>query len=63
MVYEYACSSCDCEVEIVQRITDKPVLECPRCTQPALQRLISGGTAVIFKGSGWARDLYSKEGK
>lgn len=60
LTYNYKCDDCLAELEKEQRITDAPLTECPLCHQPALRRLIGGGSGVIFQGGGWARDLYAK---
>lgn len=58
MTYEYGCSTCQFKFESQQRITDRPHLKCPECGTLSLQRLVSGGAAVILKGGGWAKDGY-----
>jgi len=50
--YEYKCSNCGEIFEFFQKMTDDPVRECPVCGA-GLQRIISGGIGVIFKGSGF----------
>ena len=40
----------------------KEVMPCPTCGRDA-QRLISGGTAFLFKGSGFYITDYGKDGK
>ena len=40
----------------------KEVMPCPTCGRDA-QRLISGGTAFVFKGSGFYITDYGKDGK
>ena len=59
MTYEYSCLVCKHHFEVEQRITDKPLFECPNCKVCALQRLISGGGGFILNGGGWAKDGYS----
>ncbi len=49
--YEYECGACG-PFEQFQRITEDPLADCPRCGS-AVRRLISSGTGVIFKGSGF----------
>ncbi len=49
--YEYDCGICG-TFEQFQRITEDPLSDCPRCGN-AVRRLISSGTGVIFKGSGF----------
>jgi putative FmdB family regulatory protein len=50
--YEYQCSACSHQVEVLQKISDTPLLKCPDCGKSALKRLIS---APVFrlKGGGW----------
>lgn len=50
--YEYECMSCSYEFEAFQRITEEPLHSCPKCGR-SVRRLFSGGTGVIFKGSGF----------
>ena len=52
--YEYACGSCDTKHEIVQKMTDPTLTECPECGQPTLRKLFNG-VGVVFKGSGFYR--------
>jgi len=51
-IYEYQCTKCDHYLEALQRISDKPLRECPECGRHTLQRLMS---APMFRlaGSGW----------
>lgn len=51
--YEYLCRSCDLEFEEFQSIASEPIQICPRCKEKNVQRKISGGTGLIFKGSGF----------
>lgn len=34
-------------------MSDDPISTCPSCEREALERVISGGTGVIFKGGGF----------
>jgi len=56
-IYEYRCQSCANELEVTQRIVDPPLVECPACHQPSLEKLISP-TSFVLKGSGWYKDGY-----
>lgn len=52
--YDYQCDGCGLKFEVFQQIK-APVLEvCPKCDKPSLRRLIGAGSAVMFKGPGWA---------
>lgn len=57
--YEYECTKCKHVFEEFQKITDKPLLRCPKC-RGKLRRLISGGVGLIFKGSGFYATDYKK---
>jgi putative FmdB family regulatory protein len=50
--YEYFCTSCGFEFEEFQSIASEPISVCPKCNEH-VQRKISGGTGLIFKGSGF----------
>ncbi|MGQ9659631.1 MAG: FmdB family zinc ribbon protein [Thermochromatium sp.] len=51
-IYEYRCEHCGYELEQMQRLSDAPLTDCPRCGQPALKRLISVA-GFRLKGGGW----------
>jgi putative FmdB family regulatory protein len=50
--YEYECQSCKFYTELMQKISDPPLVKCPSCGRRTMQKLIS---APVFrlKGSGW----------
>jgi putative FmdB family regulatory protein len=56
--YEYRCNACEHEFETFQSITAKSLRKCPECGKLKLERLISGGGAVLFKGSGFYETDY-----
>jgi putative FmdB family regulatory protein len=59
--YEYQCVSCGHRFEAFQAISDEPIRVCPKCGS-RVQRLISGGSGLIFKGSGfYATDYQHKK--
>lgn len=49
--YEYACTACAERFEVVQRITDAALTECPACGQ-RLRKVIHP-VGVVFKGGGF----------
>ena len=60
--YEYRCNACGHEMESFQSIKARPLKKCPSCEKMKLERLISGGGAIIFKGSGfYETDYRSKD--
>lgn len=50
--YEYACKACGHQFEEIQKMSDPPIDECPKCHEKQAQRLISQGN-FILKGGGW----------
>ncbi len=49
--YEYECKNCEHEFETMHSILKKALKKCPKCNKNQLIRLISGGGAVIIKGT------------
>ena len=50
-LYEYACTACGEQFEKIQKFSDLPLTECPKC-KGALKKLLSS-SAIQFKGTGW----------
>ncbi len=57
--YEYECSECGHHFDKFQNMSDKPLTVCPAC-KGKVQRVVSGGGGVIFKGSGFYATDYAK---
>lgn len=51
--YDYICNKCEKVFEFFQSMSDAPLTKCPDCEKQKLRRIISGGTGLIFKGSGY----------
>ena len=51
-IYEYQCAECGAHKEILQRISDAPLTDCPECGKPALKKLVSAA-GFQLKGTGW----------
>ena len=51
-IYEYRCRSCDHELEVLQKLSDPELSDCPSCGQPELKKLISP-VGFRLKGGGW----------
>jgi putative FmdB family regulatory protein len=60
-IYEYKCTACKKQFEIVQKITDNPVAYCPEC-KGALKKMISN-TSFVLKGTGWYVTDYARNNK
>lgn len=51
-IYEYKCDACGHEMEIMQKMADDPLTECPECHKPALKKLVSAA-GFRLSGNGW----------
>jgi len=51
-IYEYKCSNCSHEFEKIQKISEEPIKECPKCNKKSVSKLISA-PSFRLKGSGW----------
>ena len=56
--YEYQCGDCGSVFEVIQKIVEPPIDECPNCKGHSVKRLISA-TAFHLKGSGWYKTDYA----
>ncbi|MGH8248265.1 MAG: FmdB family zinc ribbon protein [Gammaproteobacteria bacterium] len=62
-IYEYQCDACGERLEVMQKISEKPLKQCPRCLEQALRKLVSAA-AFRLKGSGWyATDFKDKKAR
>lgn len=50
--YEYQCSSCGHEEEVLQKVSDKPLKKCPSCGKSTMKKMVSAA-AFRLKGGGW----------
>lgn len=51
--YQYRCTNCGRELEVVQKFSDPSLTECPECAG-ALKKVFNA-VGVVFKGSGFYR--------
>ena len=58
--YEYQCLKCKKRFDHLQKITDDPLKRCIHCGG-RVERLISAGTGLIFKGTGFYITDYKKK--
>lgn len=49
--YQYRCTSCETDLEAVQKFTDDPLTDCPECD--GTLRKVYNAVGVVFKGSGF----------
>lgn len=59
-LYEYECRKCKAHIEILQKLTDKPLTKCRNCGGRLEKQWSQSG--FQFKGSGWyVTDYASKK--
>ena len=51
-IYEYQCSKCGFQTEVLQKINDAPLKKCPECGKSAMQKMVSA-PSFRLKGAGW----------
>jgi putative FmdB family regulatory protein len=62
-IYEYRCEECGQDQEVLQKVSEPPLTECPACGKPALKKQLSAA-GFQLKGSGWyATDFKSSAKK
>ena len=61
--YNYKCNSCDAGFSVFQGINDNRTKKCVKCSSEEIERLITGGTGMIFKGDGFYLTDYTNYGK
>lgn len=49
--YQYRCTACGEELEVVQKFSDDALTECPQCS--GRLRKVFNAVGVVFKGSGF----------
>ena len=58
--YQYVCKHCGHELEELQSMKELPLVKCPNCGHDTLARIMSSGSGLIFKGSGFYKTDYEK---
>lgn len=51
-IYEYQCNDCEHKLEVLQKMSDQLLQECPDCGKQSLRKLVSAA-AFRLSGSGW----------
>jgi len=59
-IYEYACQQCNHTMDVLQKISDDPLVDCPECGEPALRKLLSA-PRFRLKGQGWYETDFKKD--
>lgn len=58
--YQYVCKNCGHELEELQSMKEPALVTCPQCRKDTLARIMSSGSGLIFKGSGFYKTDYNK---
>jgi putative FmdB family regulatory protein len=59
-IYEFRCKKCNKQIEVFQKLSDKPPARCKKCGG-RMEKMISS-TAFHFKGEGWYVTDYARKG-
>ena len=51
-IYEYACKLCGFEKDVLQKMSDEPLTECPSCGESSFSKRISAA-GFRLSGKGW----------
>ena len=51
-IYEYRCGACGFQKEILQKLSDAPLKDCPECGKPSMSKMVTAA-GFQLKGSGW----------
>lgn len=59
-IYEFRCKKCQDQIEVFQKLSDKPPTRCRKCGG-RMEKQFSR-TSVQFKGEGWYVTDYARKG-
>ena len=51
-IYAYKCASCGHALDVLQKMSDAVLTDCPSCAAPALKKQVTAA-GFQLKGSGW----------
>ena len=51
-IYAYKCGSCGHAKDVLQKISDDPLTDCPACGKPSFSKQLTAA-GFQLKGSGW----------
>ena len=61
-IYEYQCTACKHVFDVLQKLSDDPLTDCPECARPKLRKLISAPNFRL-KGGGWYETDFKDKNK
>ncbi|MBI1892414.1 MAG: zinc ribbon domain-containing protein [Burkholderiales bacterium] len=51
-IYAYRCQNCGFAKDVLQKVSDVPLTDCPSCNQPTFKKQLTAA-GFQLKGSGW----------
>ena len=51
-IYAYKCAECSHQMDVIRKVSDPPLLDCPNCGKPALVKQVTAA-GFQLKGAGW----------
>jgi putative FmdB family regulatory protein len=61
-IYAYRCADCGFAKDVLQKISDEPLTECPSCHAAAFKKQVTAA-GFQLKGSGWYQTDFRDSGK
>jgi putative FmdB family regulatory protein len=61
-IYEYQCTGCHHAFDLIQKMSDEPVKQCPLCSELTAVRLVSAPQFQL-KGTGWYATDFKNKGQ
>ncbi len=61
-IYEYGCADCEHQMEVLQKMSDDPLRDCPACGKSTLTKKISAA-GFRLSGGGWYETDFKTGGK
>ena len=63
-LYDYECEACSHKlIDVQQAFDDEPLSFCPKCNEPKLYRVITGGAHAFVKGSNTIGSIADKNAR
>ena len=59
-IYGYVCKNCEHTLDVLQKISEDPLVDCPECGEPQLRRQLSA-PRFRLKGTGWYETDFKKD--
>ncbi|MDF1683380.1 MAG: zinc ribbon domain-containing protein [Legionellaceae bacterium] len=61
-IYEYQCSACHHAFDVLQKMSDDAIKQCPECNQDTAVKLVSAA-GFQLKGTGWYETDFKNNNK